>query len=96
MTRERSIRSAGVGPSLIAMGSSAAESLSVAPSGSSTTLSSLPGAMSIIAATTTMTVAIAPRMFHVEKIVSLTGIVRPTWSSTKVPGVAAASGPEPE
>jgi hypothetical protein len=34
--------------------------------------------------------------FQLAKIVSETGTVSPSCSSTKLPGVAAANGPDPE
>ena len=43
---------------------------------------------------TTMIVATAAAMFHQVKIVSLTGMVRPSCSAMKEPSVAAVSGPE--
>ncbi len=39
---------------------------------------------------------ITAMMFQDAKMVSETGIVRPICASTKLSGVAAASGPDPE
>lgn len=49
-----------------------------------------------IAAVTAIRVATAATMFHVAKVVSVIGTSPNSSSSRKLPGVAAARGPEPE
>ncbi len=54
------------------------------------------GARRAIVNTTTTTAMTMPTRFHQEKIVSLTGMIVPAASAISLPGVAIASGPDPE